>query len=52
MKEGEYLERYTKCHFEVKPGSNVMGYEIAQMESMEGTKNIPDFLMVLKLKDQ
>jgi hypothetical protein len=52
VREGECVEKYAKCHFGDEPGNEVVGFELSLIESIEGVKNMPDFLMVAKLKDQ
>lgn len=52
MKEEEYVQLYTKCHFAEEPGNELLGYDLTQIESVEGVKNIPDHLMVVKIRDK
>ena len=52
MKEDEYVERYTRCHFEDQVGNEVMVYEIPDIENFDEVKNLPDFVLVHKIKDK
>lgn len=52
MKENEYVELYTKCHFREETGNELAGYELAQIENIAEISKIPDFVMVHKIKDK
>lgn len=43
---------YTKCHFAEEPGNELIGFNLTQIESIEGIKNLPDYLMVGKVRDK
>lgn len=52
MIEDEYKELYTRCHFNEEPGRDLLGFDLTQIENFEGIKNIPDYMMVQKIKDK
>lgn len=52
MKQDEFVERYTKCHFGDDVGNQLMGFELSDIENFDGIKNLPDFLMIHKIKDK